>query len=363
MINIVNAQKDYFFFQEGAKRFENAMSGVPDRVPVYAQMHEFAMKELGVNGEKFYTTPEILVTGTLEVCEKYGIDVAFLDFDVYNIEVEALGQEIIYSDNGMPDVDRSKPLIRDRNDVRKIKTPDFESDGRFPHIVEMYSIYKRLTGIDAGMEFTAPFSLAANLRGIEQLLGDIYENPDFAKSLFDRLTDEVLVPWVQHLKKTFPNARGIAGSDATASLPIVGPKILREWVVPYILRLRDLCGPEVYVPNWVGERYLKRPEEMFDLKLTVCPGFLEGQDPDVEILGPALYKEYAEKQGVPLVLGIGASFLALSNPEETEKRVRNYIEVGGKDGRFALYLCNLGATTPPENIKAIIDAVRRYGTY
>jgi uroporphyrinogen-III decarboxylase len=386
---MVKSQKDYSLFQEGAKRFDQAMIGVPDRVPVYAQMHEFVMKELDVNAKKFYTTPETLVTGTLEVCEKYGIDVAFLDYDVYNIEAEAIGQGIIYSDSGMPDVDRSRPLIRGRDDLKKIKTPDFDSDGRFPNVIEMCSIYKKLTGVDSGIEFTAPFSLAANVRGIERLLNDIYEDPDFVRSLFDRLTEELMVPWICHLKKTFPNAKGIAGNDATASLPIVTPTILENWVVPYILRLRELCGPEIYVPNWVGERYLKDPREMFDLKLTVCPGFLEGQDPDVEVLGPAVYKEYAEKHGVSLILGIGAGFLALGKPKEiaAEKhgvslilgigagflalgkpkeiaqRVKHYVEVGGKSGRFALYLCNLGATTPPENVRAVIEAIDRYGIY
>ena len=117
------------------------------------------------------------------------------------------------------------------------------------------------------------------------------------------------------------------------------------------------------MPNWVGEKYLKNPEEMLDLKHQGCPGFVEGQDPDVEELGPAFYKEYAEKHDVPLILGIGAAFLALSTPKEVADRVRHYIEVGGKNGRFALLLCNLGATTPPENVKAAIEAVHEYGTY
>ncbi len=90
---------------------------------------------------------------------------------------------------------------------------------------------------------------------------------------------------------------------------------------------------------------------------------VEGQDPDVAELGPAFYKAYAEKKNVPLFLGIGAAFMALSSPQEVVERIKQYIEVGGKDGRFALLLCNLGATTPPENVKAAIDAVHRYGSY
>jgi hypothetical protein len=117
------------------------------------------------------------------------------------------------------------------------------------------------------------------------------------------------------------------------------------------------------VPNWVGESHLKNPEEMFELKMQVCPNFLEGQDPDVAEIGPAVYKDYAVKKGVPLILGIGAGFLALSAPDEVRARVKHYIEAGAKNGRFGLYLCNVGATTPAENIKAAVGAVLDYGTY
>jgi len=143
----------------------------------------------------------------------------------------------------------------------------------------------------------------------------------------------------------------------------VNLRILQEWVAPYILRLRELCGPEVCVPNWVGERYLKQPEEMLALKLRVAPDFLEGQDPDVEALGPEFYKAYAKAHDVPLVLGVGAAFTALSTPEQVRERVKRYVEVGGKNGRFALYLCNLGATTPPENVETAVEAARTYGRY
>ncbi len=358
----INSQKDYSSFQEGANRFEAAMRGIPDQVPVCTQMHEFVMHELGVPAREFYTSPELLAAGTLEIMEKYGIDVPVLDYDVYNIEAEALGQPIVYSDEHMPDVDRTQPLIQDREDVRKIKTPDFDSVGRFPQVLEMNTIFRKLIGgVPHTLRFCAPFSLAANIRGIEQLLVDMYDAPDFARSLLDRITEEVLAPWILRLKQEFPDTRAIAGDDASGSLPIVSPNILKNWIVPYVLRLRELCGPEVYVPNWVGESSLKTPETVLDLKLQVCPEFLEGQDPDVEELGPAFYRAYAAQYDVPLILGVGAGFLTLSTPEEVADRVRHYVEVGGENGRFALYLCNLGATTPPENVRAAIDAIRQYG--
>ena len=359
-------QNDYRSFQKGAARLEKAMRGIPDRVPVYAQMHEFAMHELGIPAQEFYTSPELLAPGCLEILQKYGIDVAFIDYDVYNIEAEALGQRVIFGAEHMPDVDRADVLIKDKDDLNKIQTPDFETTGRFHTIIELHTLFKELTGVEPALQFCGPFSLAANIRGIEQLLMDIYTDPDFARSLFERLTKDVVAPWIDYQLEKFPHAASMGGSDATASLPIVNPKILKEWVAPYIIRLRALCGPKVSVPNWVGEKYLKTPEKinnMLDLKLQVCPGFIEGQDPDVEALGPELYKAYAEQHDVPLVLGVGAGFLDQATPQEVADRVKHYIEVGGKNGRFALYLCNLGATTPPENVRAAIDAVRSFGVY
>lgn len=361
--NPVNFKNDYSGFQEGAKRLDEAMKGIPDRVPVYAQMHEFAMKELGVKAREFYTTPEIITPGTLEIAERYGIDVGFLDYDVYNIEAEALGQKVIFFEDHIPDVDRGTPLITGPDDLHKIKTPDFDTAGRCPQVIEMQRIYEKLTGLPPALQFCGPFSLAANLLGIKDLIKHILKSPDFVRKLFDALVEEVLAPWILYQKEQFPNSTSVSGSDATASLPIVNMRILEQWIVPYVIRLREICGPEVYVPNWVGEMYLKNPQEMLAYKLQVSPGLLEGQDPDVDTLGPEMYKAYAQEHGVPLVLGVGASFLAQANPGEVRQRVKRYVEVGGQGGRFALYLCNLGATTPPENVNAAIESVHTYGSY
>ena len=43
-----------------------------------------------------------------------------------------------YSETDMPDVDRSKPLIRDREDLKKIQTPDFDTVGRFAQVTIAY---------------------------------------------------------------------------------------------------------------------------------------------------------------------------------------------------------------------------------
>lgn len=228
-------------------------------------------------------------------------------------------------------------------------------------VIEMMEYFQRLTGLAPGVWFCAPLTLAANVRGIEQFLIDIYTQPAFARDLLERLTEDVIAPWILHMRARFPDATRITGADAVASLPIVNTQILREWATPAILQLRELCGPEVAVSNWVGERYLRNPEEMLDLRLRVGTGGILGQDPDVEQLGPDFYRDYAISRGAPLILGVGSAFLAESVPHEVTQRVRRYVAEGRKVGRFALYLCNVGASTPADNVRAAIEAAHEFG--
>ncbi|MCP4415466.1 MAG: hypothetical protein GY805_02515 [Chloroflexi bacterium] len=356
-------QKYLTTFQEGARRYKAAMAGIPDRVPVYAQIHQLAFQEMGVNARDFYSQARLMTLGSLEICQKYGLDLAFVDYDVYNIEAEALGQTMIWHDDGTPDTDPTNPMICGPDDLGKIKTPDFDVDGRFPTIVEAHELHRQETGLEPTLQFCAPFSMAVNIRGFENLVMDMMVEPDFAHHLFDRIIEEVLAPWILYQKKHFPNATSVSGSDATASVPLLNVKMIKEWIVPGIQRLRELCGSEISVPNWIGDSILLKPEELLDLKLAVTGSFIEGQDPDVQKLGPGFYKAYAQKHDVPLVLGVGAEFLALATPQEIEQRVKHYVEVGGENGRFALYLCNIGNNTPVENLKAAITAVKTYGVY
>jgi len=355
-----NLTNKYGSFQEGAKRLQAATSGVPDRIPVYAAMHDFARHEFKLSSKDFYFEPDVFVPAVLDTHLKYGIDAATIGYDTYNIEAGALGQEIAFNEDSVPSA--KAPIINTPDDLKKIKTPDFSSDGRFPFVNGINTLFQELTGLAPVIKYCAPFSLAANLRGIENLIMDMCTNPDFASELLTTLTEDVIAPWICYQQKLFPDAKSICGADAYASPPILSPSFLVEWALPYIVRLRELCGEGVYVPNWVGDSCFDNPEEMFSYKLKACPKFLEGQDPDVEKIGPEKYKEYAEKHNVPLVLGIGSKFLAQASRKEVVDRVQNYIDIGGRGGRFVLYLCGLTKTTPPENIRAVIKTITEYSS-
>ncbi len=161
------------------------MTNSPFQIPVLAQVCELLPQEISVSAKEIFCNAKLLTTGTLDVCAKYGIDVPSIDFDVYNIEAEAVGQKIVFHDTVMPDVDRTHILLQDKKKLKNLRTPDFDTAFRCPMVVEIYKHFEALTGVKPSPAFCAPFSLGVNLRGMEHLIMDIYEDPEFVKDLFD----------------------------------------------------------------------------------------------------------------------------------------------------------------------------------
>ena len=120
---MMNLEPKYYKFQEAFKWVADASHGIPKRVPIYAQLCELIPGEMKKSAREVFHNPELLNVGTFTICEKYGIDVPSVDLDTYNIEAEAIGQKLRFTDDIMPDIDRAHPLIQEEGDIRKIITP------------------------------------------------------------------------------------------------------------------------------------------------------------------------------------------------------------------------------------------------
>jgi len=112
------------------------------------------------------------------------------------------------------------------------------------------------------------------LRGYEDFILDLYEDPDFAHDLLSFLTEEVIAPWINAQQEAFPESACAIGADAFCSPPMMNPTFIKNFSIPYIHRLRELCKRPVAVINWWGESYVKNPLELLTLKLDVAAGLI-----------------------------------------------------------------------------------------
>ncbi len=334
----------------------------PKRIIIGAQSNDHSANLAGVTSKRFFTDADVFTRVQLLVTEYYDLDVPINFWDVYNVEAEALGQTVEYPLNGLPDVNRNKPLIASPADLNRIVPPDPHNSGRLPWIRKVCRNYLARTGSLDRVYFTAPFSLAANIRGYEALVMDMYERPDFVHHLLTFLCDEVLVPHIELIRSelNMPDLL-MDGRDAWASPPLITLDMMETFVVRYTQKLREKLGQNVVSRgNW-GDAQCGDVDRFFSQKLRCSPGSLSVLDPDLFEVGPERVKVFADRFNVSVAAGVDATLLKQGPVEAIVGRIKHYIDKLGRDGRLLIHLNQIPADTPPDHIHAAVSACRTYG--
>lgn len=332
------------------------------RITIGAQSNDHSAHLAGVPNNLFFTSAEIFSRVQLLVTEYYNLDVPINFWDVYNVEAEALGQRIEYPPNGLPDVNRSRPLIASPSDLDHIAPPNPKTAGRLPWIRNVNRHFLERTGKLDRVYFTAPFSLAVNVRGYENLVIDMYDRPDFVHRLLEFLCDEVLIPHLELMRDEIKMPELLMdGRDAWASPPMITLDMMETYIVRYTDRLRKKLGGNVITRgNW-GDAKCRNIDRFFSQKLRCSPGSLCVLDPDLYEVGPEQVKKFADRYNATVAAGVDAVLLQNGPVEAIVERIKLYIDKLGRDGRCTIHLNQIPAETPPENIHAAVAACRFYG--
>ncbi len=335
-----------------------------DHIAIGAQINDHAAFLTGVSSEQFFTDADIFTQTQLLVTEYYKLDTLSNFWDVYNIEAEAMGQKIVYYPDSLPDIDRSQPLIAKPSDLDQLHPPNPYKSGRLPWIHKVNKNFLEMTGKLDRAYFTAPFSLAANIRGYQNLIEDMSMRPDFAHRLFKFICDEVLVPHIEVLRKeaNMPDLL-MDGRDAWASPPMITLDMMDEYVVPYNERLRNQVGGNLITRgNW-GDAKSRDPERFFSQKTKCSPGSLSVLDPDLYEVGPERVKVYANEHNLFVTAGIDAALIQEGPVEAIVERFKLYIEKIGRDGRCMFHINQIPGETPSEHVHAAVAACHSYGRF
>jgi hypothetical protein len=191
---------------------------------------------------------------------------------------------------------------------------------------------------------------------------DLRRDPAFVHQLFEFLTDQVLIPWIQVIQKEVPEAPYLLGADAWSAPPIIDLRIQKELIVPYAQRLQEKVNGTFVLQGW-GFSAFAEPERFLETLLQMKIPYIFGMDPDPEQLGPELVKTWSVKYNLPLCLGIHSDLLRDGPIEAIVERVREYAKVGAPGGRFFFFLNDIPADTPPSHVHAAVAAIRQFGSY
>ncbi|MDR2484784.1 MAG: hypothetical protein LBD55_05265 [Treponema sp.] len=299
---------------------------------------------------------------TLLVWEYTGLDFIEANMDIYDFEAENAGARINYYRDHLPDINRSDFLIKDEKDLDKIKFRGLES-GRCRYFIDYCHAWTEYSGLDIFPVLCAPWSLAVNLYGLENLVVAAITEPDFVHEMFRRIVYDLQVPMYKALTAEIPGCTSIKLADAWCSPPVVSVEILRDFGAAWLFRLREAMEiPVVNMGIW-GSSYLKgaNKDEFHDI-INRMLGMIVVWDPDLERDGVSYYRRFATKLGVPFITGFSTTVLLEGPAEAIAARAKKYT-LEGKEGPspYMFLFNNIGPRTPIDHIRAAIAAVKTYG--
>ena len=220
----------------GHDRILATFNGLPvDSLPLMPITMMFAADQIGVPYGQYAADYRKLVEGQLRTAEKFDFDYVSCISDPAR-EAADCGATIQYFDNQPPAVDETKSLLADKTVLGRLEAPDPLAGGRMHDRIQAAALFRHRVGGDKLIEgwIEGPCAEAADLRGINRLMTDFYDDPAFVRDLFD---------FVLALELEFARAQVDAGVDligvGDAAASLVGPQIYEEFVRPYQQKMSD----------------------------------------------------------------------------------------------------------------------------
>jgi MtaA/CmuA family methyltransferase len=220
----------------GRERILAMLAGQPvDCLPQMPITMMFAADQLGVEYGKYAGDHRLLVEAQILTAEKFDFDYVSCISDPTR-EAADCGAAIQYFDNQPPAIDEGRALLADRQTLARLEIPDPLGGGRMHDRVQAAALFKQRIGDQKLIEgwIEGPCAEAADLRGINALMTDFFDDADFVRDLFD---------FVLQMELRFARAQIEAGIDimgiGDAAASLVGPRIYQEFVLPYEKKMVD----------------------------------------------------------------------------------------------------------------------------
>lgn len=192
----------------------------------------FAADIAGVRYREYAADCRVLADAQVRTAEKFGFDYVSGISDPAR-EASDLGAAVQWFDDQPPAIIESCALLHEKGMLLKMWAPD-ASQGRMADRVHAIELLAERAGGEKIVEgwVEGPCAMAADLRGLNTLMLDFFDDPAFATDLFEFVTG---------MELRFARAQVEAGAsligvgDAAASL--IGPKLYHQYVFPYECRL------------------------------------------------------------------------------------------------------------------------------
>ncbi|MFA5191372.1 MAG: uroporphyrinogen decarboxylase family protein [Verrucomicrobiia bacterium] len=220
----------------GRERVLAMLEGRPtDRLPLMPITMMFAADCIGARYGDYARDHRVMVDAQIRTAEKFDFDYVSSISDPAR-EAADCGAHVEYFDNQPPAINENDARLADKTELARLKAPDPLGGGRMHDRVKACALFReRVRGeklIEGWVE--GPCAEGSDLRGINTLMLDFFDDEKFIRDLFE---------FIVGMELRFARAQVEAGADiigmGDAAASLVGPEIYNEFVWPYEKKLVD----------------------------------------------------------------------------------------------------------------------------
>lgn len=212
------------------ERMRALLDGRPiDRLLCMPITMMFAADQIGVRFLDYSINHEVMVRGQSKVAADFGLDYVNTMSDPA-CEAFDCGATVKFYPDQPPAIDETDTLLSRKEVLAGLEMPQATKPGRMYNRINALKGYVERVGGEKWIEgwVEGPCAEGADLRGINALMTDFYDDPDFVNRLFGKIIE---------MELAFAKIQVDAGADAIgigdAAASLVGPAIYDEFVWPY----------------------------------------------------------------------------------------------------------------------------------
>jgi uroporphyrinogen decarboxylase len=208
------------------------------KIPFNPSVYEHAARFTGRTPWEVSRDPDLMFEGHRAAYLEYRHTPIVVGIDIYNLEAEAYGATVaIPGPDGIPAI--FDPLVSSLEEARRLPPFDPARDGRIAMVIEVgRRLAAALPQADVRIPLAGPFSIAFNLRGINQLCEDVATEPDAVAGWLMTLAEN---------QAAFARAVVAAGLDvaffeSAAAPPLLSPRQFHQVELPALRHIMTLTA-------------------------------------------------------------------------------------------------------------------------
>ena len=311
------------------------------RIPLSLSVYEHAAAFLGKTPWEVSRDADLVYEAHRCAYELYRHFPVVVGIDIYNLEAEAYGCEIVRpAGTGIPAITR--PLFDSLDEALAIEAFDPLTAGRIPMMLEAAQrLQSDFPDADIRLPVSGPFSVAQNLLGLTPLILEVATRPQQVAEFLLRL-----VPGQVSLSRGVLDAGlGVAFFESAAAPPLLSPTQFRQVELPALKQAIELVSAEAgqALPCIIGGD----TEPIIDAMMETGTGFL---------ICPAETdrREFLEKMRaypeVKVRVNLDPRLYTCGTREEILAEVDGVIELAGRQPNVLLGTGAIPYETPPAKL-------------